>query len=116
MAFSQDYLEFILEQLADFGEIMPKKMFGGVGFYKEGTMFGGIMGGTFHLKVDDETRSIYKAAGMTSFFENPKSKTKAKYYEVPIDIVEDRTELAIWTKKAYEIAVATKKVKKKKKG
>jgi len=109
MAFSQDYLEFILEQLEDFGEITPKKMFGGVGFYKEGIMFGGIMGGVLHLKVDDETRPIYEAAGMTSFFDNPKSKTKPKYYEVPVDILEDRAALAEWATTAFEIARKLKK-------
>lgn len=106
MAFSQDYLGFILEQLEDFGEIIHKKMFGGVGFYKEGTMFGGIMKGTLHLKVSDETRPEFEAAGMTAFM--------ASYYEVPIDIIEDRTQLAAWAEKAYQVALTTKKVKKKK--
>ena len=106
MAFSQDYLEFILEQLEDFGEVMHKKMFGGVGFYKEGIMFGGIMGGTLHLKVNDETRPDFEAADMTAFMN--------AYYEVPVDIIEDRTQLAIWAEKAYQVALVTKKVKKKK--
>lgn len=114
MAYSQDYLDFILEQLTDFGVITPKKMFGGVGFYKEGVMFGGIMGGAFHLKVDDTTRPKYEAEGMTSFFDNGKNKTKPKYYEVPVDIIEDRTEIAGWAAEAFEVAKSTKKVKKKK--
>ncbi len=104
MAFSQDYLEFILEQLEDFGEVMHKKMFGGVGFYKEGIMFGGIMGGTLHLKVNDETRPDFEAAGMTAFMKS--------YYEVPVDIIEDRTQLAIWAEKAYQVALVTKKKRK----
>lgn len=115
MAFSQDYLEFLLEQLEDFGEITYKKMFGGVGFYKEGIMFGGIMGEVLHLKVNDETRPEFIAAGMTSFFHNAKSKGLPKYYEVPLEIVEDRAKLAIWAEKAYQVALAAKPVKKKKK-
>ena len=38
----------------------------------------------------------------------------ASYYEVPIDIIEDRTQLAAWAEKAYQVALTTKKVKKKK--
>ena len=107
MAFSQDYLEFILEQLEDFGEIMHKKMFGGVGFYKEGIMFGGIMDGTLHLKVNEETRLDYEAEGMPSFM--------SSYFEVPIAIIEDRAALAVWADKAYQVAKALKKKGKKKK-
>jgi len=110
MAFSQDYLEFVLEQLENFGDITYKRMFGGVGFYKEGIMFGGIMGGALHLKVNDTTRPQFEAMGMGSFFDNEKSKTKPKYYEVPISIVEDRDELAKWATTAYEIAKKTKKI------
>ncbi len=109
MAFSQDYLEFVLEQLENFGEITYKKMFGGVGFYKEGIMFGGIMGGTLHLKVSEVTRPQFEAMGMGSFFDDKKNKTKPKYYEVPIEIVEDRDELAKWATTAYEIAKKLKK-------
>lgn len=113
MAYSQDYLEFVLEQLEDFGELIHKKMFGGVGFYKEGIMFGGIMGGILHLKVDDETRTEYEVAGMGSFFQNEQNKSKPKYYEVPVDIIEDRTALVSWAEKAYQVALAAKKPKRK---
>jgi len=109
MEFSQDYLEFVLEQFENFGEITYKKMFGGVGFYKEDIMFGGLMGGTLHLKVNDETRSEFEAAGMTPFFHHKKSKGNANYYEVPVEIVEDRDALSIWATKAYQIAKKLKK-------
>ena len=109
MAFSQDYLEFILEQFSEFGEVSYKKMFGGVGFYKQEIMFGGIMGGTLHFKVDDTTRPNYLTAGMSSFFEHEKNKGKAKYYEVPIDVIEDRTNLALWANQAVEVAKKSKK-------
>lgn len=105
MAFSQDYLEFILEQLEEFWEVTYKKMFGGVGFYKAGTMFGGIMKGTLHLKVNEETRSEYEAQGMTPFM--------ASYYEVPVDILEDSTQLAVWAEKAYQVALVAKNKKRK---
>jgi len=47
--------------------------------------------------------------GMGSFFDDKKNKTKPKYYEVPIEIVEDRDELAKWATTAYEIAKKLKK-------
>ncbi|MEM1124815.1 MAG: TfoX/Sxy family protein, partial [Bacteroidota bacterium] len=114
MAFSQDYLNFILEQLEPFGEVTYKKMFGGVGFYKDGIMFGGLMGGNLHLKVNDDTRPEFEAAGMSSFLHRPNNKSKPTYYEVPVDIVEDRDELAKWANKAYNVALKAKQPKRKK--
>ena len=108
MAFSQDYLEFILDQLSDFGDLSYKKMFGGVGFYKDGLMFGGIMGGSLHLKVNDETRAAYIERGMGSFFHSKKSKALPSYYQVPIEIIEDRDALRLWAEKAFAVAKVKK--------
>ncbi len=109
MAFSQDFLDYALDQFSEFGEITYKKMFGGVGFYKDGLMFGGIMGGNLHLKVDDTTRPAFIARGMNSFFHGPKKKGLPSYYEVPAEIVEDKSELKVWADKAYQAAVNSKK-------
>jgi len=109
MAFSQDYLDFVLEQFSEFGEVAHKKMFGGVGFYRDGLMFGGIMGGSLHLKVNDSTRPEFEERGMTPFFHGPKKKALPSYYEVPPEIVEDRDELKVWAMKAYQAAVSAKK-------
>lgn len=58
MVFLQDYLDFILDQLAGFSEITHKKMFGGIGIYKDGLMFSGIKRGILHLNVNDETHPV----------------------------------------------------------
>ncbi len=108
MAFSQDYLEFMLDQFSDFGEVSHKKMFGGVGFYREGLMFGGIMNGTLHLKVDDETRPEFIARGMEPFAHG-KPKKLPTYYQVPVEIVEDKKELKRWAEKAFSAALKSKK-------
>lgn len=108
MAYSQDYLEFIQEQLEETGGITYKKMFGGVGLYLDGVMFGGIMGGTLHLKVDDTTRQEFIDRGMTPFYHGKKKKPMASYYEVPVEIVEDKDELKTWALKAHKVAVKAK--------
>lgn len=109
MAYSSDYLEFILDQLSDFGEITHKRMFGGVGFYRDGLMYGGIMGGDLHLKVDDQTRPDYIKRGMSSYFYDEKRKKLPSYYRVPVEIIEDRDALVEWAETAYAVALRTKK-------
>jgi TfoX/Sxy family transcriptional regulator of competence genes len=47
MAYSENYLNFVIDQLSEFGDFEHKKMFGGIGFFKDGKMFAGIMKGNF---------------------------------------------------------------------
>jgi DNA transformation protein len=108
MAVSQDYLDFILDQLSGVEGIEPKKMFGGIGFFKEGIMFGMIGGGIFRLRVDETNEKEYKDAGMKNFA--PKAGSKGMpYYEVPESVLNDKMELTKWANKAYRVAVAHKK-------
>ena len=109
MAFSQDYLDFVLDQFSEFGEVAHKKMFGGVGFYKDGLMFGGIMYGLLHLKVDDETRPEFVAREMEPFAHGKKAKTLPSYYQVPVEIVEDKKQLKHWAEQAFAAALRSKK-------
>ncbi len=39
MAVSEEYLDYVLEQLECVGVVVPKRMFGGVGLYLEGLFF-----------------------------------------------------------------------------
>lgn len=104
MAYSEDYLQFCLEQLSDIEDIMYKKMFGGVGFFKEGKMFAGIMGGQLCLKVDGTNQADFEAAGMTKY--NPKKMGKGlPYFEVPLDVLEDKEQLKKWGIKSWKIAM-----------
>ena len=108
MAVSEDYLQFITDQLSDFGSIDIKRMFGGVGLFREGLMFGKIGSDVFRLKVDEHNQADYEARGMKPFV-HPTKKKGMPYWEVPADVVEDRAELARWASKAYEAAVRAKK-------
>jgi len=105
MAYSQEYLEYILDQLSLFGEVNPKKMFGGVGLFHNGKMFGMLGGVTFRLKVDDTNRSDYEAKGMQPHSSGSKKKGMP-YWEVPADVIEDKEQLKQWAEKAYQAAVS----------
>jgi len=74
MAVSEDYLNYVLDQLSEFGEIDNKRMFGGVGFFKEGLMFGKIGSDTFRLKVDQYNQKDYEDKGMKPYFNKKKKK------------------------------------------
>lgn len=111
MAYSQDYLDFILDQLSGFGDVVAKKMFGGIGFFKDGTMFAMIGGDVFRMRVDDENQADYESQGMNPYQPNPKRKGMP-YWEVPVTVLEDRESLLHWAEKAYAAALRGKKNKK----
>lgn len=108
MAFSEEYVSFVNEQLSNFDGIYTKKMFGGIGYYNEGVMFGLLGNDIFCLRVTDENRADYEKFGMRAFMSSETTKG-LPYYEVPAEILEDRDALVAWAKKASEIAITLKK-------
>ena len=108
MAVSEDYLNYITDQLSEFGPIDTKRMFGGVGIFRDGLMFAKIGSDVFRLKVDEHNQADYEARGMKPFV-HPTKKKGMPYWEVPADVVEDRTTLAQWAQKSFEAALRAKK-------
>jgi DNA transformation protein len=109
MAVSEDYLQYVLEQLAGLGRVAPRRMFGGVGLYHEERFFGLIAGDTLYFKVNDSNRGDYEARGMSRFRPFPdKPYWSMTYYEVPVDTLEDADDCVLWARKSIAIAaVAT---------
>ncbi len=56
MSVSNDYRDFVLEQLAPAGRVTSRAMFGGVGLYLDGLFFALIDDDTLFFKTDDATR------------------------------------------------------------
>ena len=108
MAVSENYLNFIKDQLSEFENFEIKKMFGGIGIFREGMMFGMIGGDVFRLKVDDHNQTDYEEKGMKPFY-NAKKKKGMPYWEVPAEVIEDKTQLSAWAQKAFEAAQRAKK-------
>ncbi len=108
MAFSIAYSDYINDQLSNLDDITTKKMFGGLSYYKEGVMFGLIGNDIFCLRVTQENQADYDAYGMKAFMSSEKTKG-LPYWEVPVEILEDKKELTNWAIKAFEIALSLKK-------
>jgi DNA transformation protein and related proteins len=111
MSVSSDYLEYVLDQLNGVGPLTSKRMFGGVCIFWRRLAFGVIASDVLYLKVDDSNRAEYLSADMKAFQPFADKPMVMSYFEVPIDILEDRESLREWANKA--IAVAQKANKKK---
>ena len=112
MAITPGYRSFVIEQLERIAPITAKSMFGGVGLYAEEYFFALIADDRLYFKVDDTNRPDFEAAGMEPF--RPYGDERAmKYYEVPIEVLEDVDALPEWVAKAVEVARRAKKGKKR---
>lgn len=115
MAVSEGYKEYIVDQLGKLGYVTVKKMFGGAGIYNDGLIFGIIANDVLYFKVDDSNRSDYEGAGMKPFQPFDDKDTVMSYYEVPVDILENRESLADWARKSLFASINKSSKPKKRK-
>lgn len=104
MSVSEEYLTYVIDQLECIGPVQSRRMFGGVGLYLDGLFFALIADDVLYFKVDDSNRSDYEAASMGPFCPFPDKPYAMQYYEVPIDVLENRDTLRDWAQKALDVA------------
>jgi len=110
---SDGYKDFINDQLADFGPVTIRNMFGGAGVYADGLMFALIADETLYLKADETTAAAFRTEGMKPFTYTPKGKPPVamSYWEVPPRLLEEPDELCQWAREAHRIATIGKAVR-----
>jgi DNA transformation protein len=86
------FKEFVLDQLSALSELKCRAMFGGYGLYERETFFGIIYQSRIYFKTDSLTRPFYQKNGMKPFQPNIRMTLK-NYYEVPVDVIEERERL-----------------------
>ncbi len=98
MAVSESFKDYIVDQLEQLGEVTVKKMFGGAGIYYNGFIFGLLADDVLYFKVDDFNRSDYEKLGMEPFKPHTDKPMVMPYYEVPVDILENKEQLSEWAR------------------
>lgn len=81
-------------------------MFGGVGLYSGERFFGILAADELFFKVDDANRPAYEAAGSEPFRPVLDRPVSMSYWRVPIEVLEDPSELAAWAREAIRAAAA----------
>ena len=115
MPVSEEYLDYVVDQLGCIGEVSAKRMFGGVGLYHDGLFFGLIASDALYFKVDDENQPAYERAGARAFQPYGEESYSMGYYEVPVDVLEDLDQLRVWARGAVAAAARKASSRKRKK-
>ena len=113
MAVTPEYRDFVLEQLGRVAPVTSRAMFGGVGIYSEGMIFGLLDDDTTYLKVDGGNRGAFEAAGMRPFDPSGDGQHIMQYYELPAELLEDSDALRPWVAGALDAARAARRKKKR---
>lgn len=101
---SAGFKAFVLDQLEELGDVVPRSMFGGVGLYRGGLFFGIIAGDVLYLKVDDGNRPAFERAGSRPFKPYANRAGTMRYCAVPVEVLESPLELAAWARGAVAAA------------
>ena len=88
------FVDFVLDQLAELGDVRRRAMFGGFGLYCGRAFFGIVYDERLYFKTDEDSARDYVAAGMEPFQPNDR-QTLRNCYEVPPEIVDDRDQLLL---------------------
>jgi DNA transformation protein and related proteins len=106
---SDDYRDFVLEQLRPAGRVTMRRMFGGVGLYLDGLFFALIDDDTLYFKTSDSNRGRYEKAESRPFCPDPREPGKTMaYWQVPAEVLEDPDELVVWAREALAVAMQAK--------
>ena len=107
---SPQFRDFILDLLAPL-DPAARRMFGGVGLFHGGVMFGLMVRDALYLRVDDNTRAQYESAGSTAFSyqRGDRVVSIAAYYAVPEGLLDQQDELLQWARGAIAAARAVKR-------
>jgi DNA transformation protein len=100
------FIRYLRDQLRGWAPIEVRRMFGGHGIFRDGTMFGLIHADTLYLRSDDRSRADFAAAGMGPFRYRRRGRLVALgYHQAPPEAIEESERLAGWADRAYDAAL-----------
>ncbi len=115
MAVSEEYRDYVMELLAPLGAVAPRRMFGGLGIFYDGTMFALVADDTLYFKVDDSNRGDFEAAGAAPFSYRAKGGRRGvmSYYQAPAEVLEEAEQALSWAAKAVDVALKAQAAKRR---
>jgi DNA transformation protein len=108
---SSEFLEFITEQMVDFGPVSVRRMFGGAGIFRDGLMFALVVDEVLYFKADAQTQTAFEAEGLSPFTYATKNhpRTVMSYWRAPARCLDDPDEMTQWCRDAHAVALRSAK-------
>jgi DNA transformation protein len=106
MVASDNFAEFLREQLAPLGRVTMRRMFGKTGVFCDGVMFGMVTENTLYFRVDDQNRMTFKEAqAFPPLNYGKKGQTiDLSFWRAPERLFDEPDELVAWARGALAAA------------
>lgn len=110
-----EFVEYIVELMAGWAMVSARKMFGGYGLYREGSIFALIASDQLYFKADERNQAQFESIGSSPFVYVSQTRTvQMSYWSAPDASLESAAEMSIWCQSAYAAALRTQANKPKK--
>jgi DNA transformation protein len=97
---------FYRDVFAPWGLVTVRKMFGGLGLYRDDIMFGLVANGVLYLRVDEHTKPAFEGAGGRPFMYAYEARSIVMpYWTPPTAVFEDDDEVRAWSDLAFAAAL-----------
>lgn len=108
MAVSSEFRALVEEMMdAAIGPITIKRMFSGLGLFRDGVMFALVIDDTLYLKTGLGNADRFAAAGLEPFaYDSKVRRVVTSYARAPEDALEDADILRDWARDAIQAAFA----------
>jgi DNA transformation protein and related proteins len=99
--------ELLEELFAPVGGVSLRRMFGGLGVFRNGLMFGLVANDILYLKADDLSRAPFEAEGSKPWIYRGRHRANVStsYWRVPERLFDEAEEFADWARRAFDAAV-----------
>ena len=115
MAVSPQLLDFLKEQMAGFGPVAARRMFGGAGLFRDGLMFALVADEVLYFKADAGNAAHFDAEQLAPFSYDTKNgrQTIMGYRRAPERCLDDEAEMSELCGLAWGAALRAKAAKPK---
>ncbi len=96
-------VEFIFGQLERLPALRFRRMFGAYGIYSADRFFAIVSDGRLYFRTDEQRRALYLKAGMEPLKDDAGKVILKNYYQVPVEIIEDASQLERWAQAALAL-------------
>lgn len=99
----RSFVDWVAERLEPLGDVRVNRMFGGWGIHQRETFFAIVHDGRLFLKTNAATRGRFESRG-SGPFQATERQTLRRYWEVPVEVLEDDDALLEWATESVRAA------------